>query len=251
MKIALAAILLVSSSAAIGQAPLKFPEARHAWLAEGLFLAPDTVRQVKLGMTKAQVRALLGPPHFSEGLMASGWGYLINFRTGQGVEFVTCQMKLQFTAGRVERAAWRDPACGQRIVVAAPVIPTPEIITRTEIVKERADIVIKQYSVLFPFNSDALTGQGRTVIAEAVQNARAEKARKTTVVGSADRSGSDAYNLGLSNRRAKAVATALTAEGVSLADAVVSSTGEDEAAVPTPDGIREAANRRVVITLIR
>ncbi|MGI4880624.1 MAG: outer membrane protein assembly factor BamE domain-containing protein [Janthinobacterium lividum] len=256
MKTALAAafLLLISATASVAQPDLKYPDPKHAWLSEGLFVPPEAVRQIKLGMTKTQIRAVLGAPHFGEGLLAHGWSYLINFRTGQGVEFVTCQMKLEFDAGRVARAGWKDPACGQRIVVVAPVTPVapaPEIITRTEIVKERADVVIKQFSVLFAFDSDKLSVEARKVIAEAVQSARAEQARKTTVVGSADRSGGDSYNLNLSARRAKAVAAVMTAEGVALVDAVVSSTGEDEPAVPTADGVREAANRRVVITLIR
>lgn len=68
------------------------------------------------------------------------------------------------------------------------------------------------------------------------------------VVGHTDRSGSDAYNDGLANRRAAAVAEALGGVGVSGGLVATSGRGEAEPRVPTADGVREAQNRRAEIS---
>lgn len=66
------------------------------------------------------------------------------------------------------------------------------------------------------------------------------------VVGHADKSGSNSYNMGLSEARAKNVAGMLTSTvpGVSVS---IEFKGEEEPRVPTEDGVRELQNRRVEI----
>ena len=68
------------------------------------------------------------------------------------------------------------------------------------------------------------------------------------VVGHTDRSGSDAYNEALANRRAAAVAAALAGVGVSGGMVATGGRGESEPRVPTADGVREAQNRRAEIS---
>jgi OmpA-OmpF porin, OOP family len=70
-----------------------------------------------------------------------------------------------------------------------------------------------------------------------------------SVTGHADRSGPDDYNMSLSLRRADAVREALISGGVAADAITVSGRGEEEPAVPTADGVREEANRRVEIIL--
>ncbi len=67
-----------------------------------------------------------------------------------------------------------------------------------------------------------------------------------TVVGHADKSGSNSYNMGLSEARANNVAGMLSATvpGVSVS---VEFKGEEEPRVATEDGVRELQNRRVEI----
>ena len=67
------------------------------------------------------------------------------------------------------------------------------------------------------------------------------------VTGFADRSGSPGYNQRLSERRANAVAAALTRLGVPRNEMMVSGRGENDNRVPTADGVREPQNRRVEI----
>ena len=67
-----------------------------------------------------------------------------------------------------------------------------------------------------------------------------------TVVGHADRSGPDGYNLRLSKARANAVALMLQ-KAVPEISVHVEYRGEQEPRVPTQDGVREIQNRRVEI----
>ena len=70
-----------------------------------------------------------------------------------------------------------------------------------------------------------------------------------SVVGHADRSGSDSYNLELSERRAQAIANLMSEAGIPVGSIDTSAQGEANPRVPTQDGVREPQNRRVEITV--
>jgi outer membrane protein OmpA-like peptidoglycan-associated protein len=105
------------------------------------------------------------------------------------------------------------------------------------------------YTVYFDFNRADLAPSAVPVVDQAAANAKQNRTTRIQVVGHADRSGSDRYNQRLSERRASAVRAALVERGVSAGDIVTVGRGESEPAVPTPDGVREPRNRRVVIEL--
>jgi OOP family OmpA-OmpF porin len=69
------------------------------------------------------------------------------------------------------------------------------------------------------------------------------------VVGHTDLSGSPAYNVRLSERRAKAVADALVGQGVNAGALQVDWKGETMPAVATADGVKEPLNRRSTIDI--
>jgi outer membrane protein OmpA-like peptidoglycan-associated protein len=85
------------------------------------------------------------------------------------------------------------------------------------------------------------------VIRQAADAYRAGGRVQLQVTGYTDRSGSPGYNQRLSERRATAVANALTRLGVARTDMAVSGRGENDNRVPTADGVREPQNRRVEI----
>lgn len=68
-----------------------------------------------------------------------------------------------------------------------------------------------------------------------------------TVSGHTDKSGTDAYNLRLSERRAQNVARLLEAGGVPAAAITARGYGESEPKINTAEGVREPMNRRVEI----
>lgn len=103
--------------------------------------------------------------------------------------------------------------------------------------------------VFFDFDSDAVPADARQTIQFVSQNAAPCGWRNFTVVGHADKSGSDEYNLGLSRRRADAVAQLMTSMGITQSQITTDAKGESQPRVPTADGVREAQNRRVEITV--
>ena len=87
------------------------------------------------------------------------------------------------------------------------------------------------------------------MVQEAANYASAGHATKLTIVGHTDTSGSAAYNLRLSERRAKAVADALVGMGVAQTALSVDWKGKTDLAVQTPDGVKEPLNRRSTISI--
>ncbi|MBT3305978.1 MAG: OmpA family protein [Alphaproteobacteria bacterium] len=107
------------------------------------------------------------------------------------------------------------------------------------------------YIVYFAFDSSDLDAKAMTTINEAATDARGAKITKVMLNGHTDRSGANAYNMKLSQSRVDAVTDALVRAGMSRSSVVQSRFGEDVPAVSTPDGKREAKNRRVNITFDR
>lgn len=100
----------------------------------------------------------------------------------------------------------------------------------------------------FAFDSAALTPAARAMVDGVADKLVASPAREMVeVVGHTDSVGPAAYNQGLSERRAQAVADALMAKGVPAATITVRGVGESEpmAANDTAEG--RAENRRVHI----
>lgn len=107
----------------------------------------------------------------------------------------------------------------------------------------------REFIVYFPFDQSILTPEAQTVVSEAAQYAAAGGATRIVVVGHADTSGSAKYNVGLSQRRSKAVADALVGLGVDAGKLAVDWKGESEPAVATGDGVKEPLNRRSTISI--
>jgi len=72
---------------------------------------------------------------------------------------------------------------------------------------------------------------------------------RISVVGHTDRAGSAAGNARLALRRAEAVRDILFSYGVDENEVELSSHGENNPLIPTPDGVREPRNRRVEVTV--
>jgi outer membrane protein OmpA-like peptidoglycan-associated protein len=108
----------------------------------------------------------------------------------------------------------------------------------------------QDYTVYFDFDSWTLTGTQLTVLQQAIATARAGGQSRITVVGHTDTSGSAAYNQSLSVKRANVVTETLVDMGARREAIQISGVGESDLAVQTPDGVKEAKNRRAVVTLM-
>jgi outer membrane protein OmpA-like peptidoglycan-associated protein len=107
--------------------------------------------------------------------------------------------------------------------------------------------VAQTYLMFFDLNSAALTPEAQTIVDDAATNAKTAGVRSLQVVGHTDRTGTAAYNMRLSARRAETVGQALIERGIPAEDISLEAMGEEDPLVPTEDGVPEPQNRRVVI----
>ncbi len=112
-----------------------------------------------------------------------------------------------------------------------------------------APMVPNNYIVFFDFAKSNLTPEADRIVAAAASNAQQARVTTLEITGHADRSGSDRFNMRLSQRRADVVRQALIAKGIPAAQIAVFAKGESQPLVPTADGVREAQNRRVQVIL--
>ncbi|KFG93410.1 hypothetical protein GQ56_0132110 [Burkholderia paludis] len=183
-----------------------FPARDSSWMKEGAFVNVANLRQIGPGMSKDQIYALIGPPHFDEGVFfVRTWNYVFDFRIGHDNEVATCQYQIRFDDhSRVAATYWKEPDCALR---ANPpeVRPMPQ-----DAAARHGDAVTLGSDGLFRFDgadeADMLPA-GREQI---VQVAGAIKRdfpgyREIVVTGYTDRLGTDAYNAALSLARARTV----------------------------------------------
>jgi len=104
------------------------------------------------------------------------------------------------------------------------------------------------YLVFFNWDSVEL-GSGALNVLDAVAEEVAKNPPPSiSVVGHADTSGPKQYNERLAFKRAVVVRDALVEHGIDQGMISVEGRGENELLVPTPDNVREPANRRATIT---
>ena len=105
------------------------------------------------------------------------------------------------------------------------------------------------FIIFFDFDSATITPQAGRILDDVAAAYR--EGRKTIVAldGHADRSGSNAYNQRLSERRAGAAKAALVTRGVPVDAIATAAFGETRPRVATADGVRQQENRRVEIEI--
>jgi len=105
------------------------------------------------------------------------------------------------------------------------------------------------YILYFQAGSTDLDPRSRDNLAAAVAAAKGTADADISVVGHADATGSDAFNLELSLRRAESVRAALKAAGVPGDIIETGYHGANNPLIPTARGVPELRNRRVEITI--
>jgi outer membrane protein OmpA-like peptidoglycan-associated protein len=103
------------------------------------------------------------------------------------------------------------------------------------------------FVLYFGTDYDELDKDAQALLSEVRAAASKMDGAKITVAGFTDTEGTSKYNLGLSDRRAEAVAHALADAAAQKIDTI--SFGQNNQAVPTGDGVEESLNRRVEITV--
>lgn len=108
--------------------------------------------------------------------------------------------------------------------------------------------VVEPLTVHFDVGKDGLDAAASAEVDAYVAALMATSPKALTVVGFTDTSGPADLNAQLSEARANSVAAALIEAGVPAGMITRGASGEEALAVNTPDGTREASNRRVTIT---
>jgi outer membrane protein OmpA-like peptidoglycan-associated protein/opacity protein-like surface antigen len=141
------------------------------------------------------------------------------------------------------------PATGAITPGAAPTVPAQpaSTITSSALAAPAQAPKSRRFTAYFPLGGAHLDGKAQAVVSDAAQHAQSAADVHVRVDGFADTSGSAAYNMGLSRRRATAVADALKAGGVAPETITVAWHGETQPAVKTGNGVKSAKNRRVTI----
>ncbi|MBV9827201.1 MAG: OmpA family protein [Alphaproteobacteria bacterium] len=103
------------------------------------------------------------------------------------------------------------------------------------------------FTVYFGWNRSWVGPAGMAVLQQAAAVYRMGGVVTVQVTGFTDTSGSVPYNQRLSERRAGHVAQILSRMGVPWNVMAISGHGENDLALPTPDGVREPRNRRVTV----
>lgn len=130
----------------------------------------------------------------------------------------------------------------------AAAVENTEVEQPTAAAIEAPAAVVEPLVVYFDVNENSLDAGTKAAVDAYVQTLMATSPRSLNVVGYTDTSGSAALNKRLSEERAANVATALVNAGVPSGMITSGASGEGNLAVVTPDGTREASNRRVAIT---
>ena len=105
------------------------------------------------------------------------------------------------------------------------------------------------FMVFFDWDRSNLSAQAMTTIQQAAAAYKSRGSARVTATGHTDTSGSEAYNMALSLRRANTVKDALVQQGVPSTAISVVGRGEANLLVQTGDGVREPQNRRVEIVM--
>ena len=125
--------------------------------------------------------------------------------------------------------------------------PPPAPVPTTEVAP--APAAARSFLVFFDWDKATLTDRARQIIRQAAETSTHVQFTRIEVNGYADTSGTPKYNLGLSIRRANAVAAELVKDGVPKSAISIQGFGDTHLLVPTGPGVREPQNRRVEIVI--
>lgn len=218
----------------------------------GTYPSVSSLRQVMPGLDKLQIAALIGFPHFNEGVWkVREWDYLFHFRTPRDHQVTTCQFKILFDDKRLARSFhWSPQSCAR--FVAGPAASTRPAVQTFDLSTE----------TLFRFARASVTDikpDGLKELDEVASKLKEHLAgiRSIEIIGYTDRLGTESYNKTLSERRAYAVFSYLIGQGIPSDKVVVEGYGELDPVRSCPDtrGHAEliaclAPNRRVVVRAI-
>ena len=107
----------------------------------------------------------------------------------------------------------------------------------------------RRFTLFFRFESDELTDQSQALIPQVLAAVKEHAVQDVIVIGHTDTMGTQRANYGLGLKRAMMVRNILVKSGLNVSSIEVTSVGELDPVVKTPDGTPEPRNRRVDIAV--
>lgn len=217
-----------------------FPEKFSAVREEGSFVNVDNLKQMRPGLTKAQVYELIGVPHFNEGIIrVKEWDYIFHF-TQADKTILTCQFKVLFDSNMTAQSFFFLPK---------------DCLTQSNLSKPSP--VHKEISgeSLFAFSSAALSEEGVSQIERLAMELKKEplEAKHIIITGHTDRIGNPVKNRELSMARAESVKNLLVENGITAAIIETRGMGDTQPRVNCPGNKSQsvieclAPNRRMTL----
>ena len=107
----------------------------------------------------------------------------------------------------------------------------------------------QHFVLYFRFDSEELTDESRRLVQDVLTAVKQRPDPEVVAIGHTDTTGTPVKNVELGLRRANTVRSLLVDAGLPAASVAVRSHGEGALLVRTADGVFEARNRRVEITV--
>jgi peptidoglycan-associated lipoprotein len=154
-------------------------------------------------------------------------------RTALPVAAVLLASFLAACSGSEEKKAEPTPPQTNYAPPPAPAAPP---------VEAKADL--SQHSIYFDFDKSLIKPEGQPVIASWAGYLTSHPTERVRIEGNCDERGTREYNIGLGERRANAVATALESKGVAASQLEVISYGKERPVATGHDEASWSQNRR-------
>lgn len=151
-------------------------------------------------------------------------------------EFINMMMAMRAELAAINaRLDKIQAAQGEKTMIKVQQIP----------LEPKQHVMEEVFVIRFDFNKATIKPEYQELIRKLASATQENKNIKVSVVGHTDTMGSKDYNYSLGGRRAEAVQKMLIQYGIPASQIVAVSAGEEDLAVPTPDGVANAENRRV------